>query len=221
MELTLDTWITSDQHWAHRNIRAYCDRPDNHFEIMRRLWLERVQPEDTVLHLGDLVVYPKQEDIEYWIEGLTGKKYLLRGNHDKLNPRVYKEMGFTVLAPPAIRWQETVDHRGRHLRTPYLYWHSPQDGKRILFSHYPDRERLDWAVNIHGHIHNDPRAYQELPERDYRNVSVEVVDYAPQRLRDVLYGDAYAGRLGGRDTWREITPAREAQRRQKPAGARR
>lgn len=212
LDLSLDSWVTADSHFGHRRIGDYCDRPDDHFALMRRLWLERVKDDDVVLHLGDLVVYPKPWQIEEYLEGLPGRKYLLLGNHDKLKKPAYKELGFTVLDRPHVQWQEVVDHRGRRHKNPCLYWHSPVDGKRVLFSHYPDPVRLDWTVNVHGHIHNDRRSYDSLPERDYRNVSVEVVDYAPQRLRDVLHGNAYAGKLSGRDAWREIAPEPEARR---------
>lgn len=214
-ELTLDSWVTADSHFAHKNIQRYCDRPEDHFALMRRLWREQVQEDDIVLHLGDLVVYPKGEAWRY-LDGLPGQKYLLLGNHDKEQRSFYAKWGFTVLDRPEIHWQEVVDHRGRRHQNPCLYWHSPTDGKRILFTHYPDPARLDWSVNVHGHIHNDRRAYDSLPERDYRNVGVEVVDFAPQRLRDVLYGDAYAGKLSGRDTWRDVDPALEAARQTRP-----
>jgi calcineurin-like phosphoesterase family protein len=230
LQLSLDTWIVSDSHFGHRNIGRYCERPDNHFDLMRDLWLDRVAPSDQVLHLGDLAVYCSEDEARFWCEDLPGRKSLLLGNHDKFGKPFYlKELGFTVLDRPLVLWHDLLERRDpqtaslsgrkakagreKRKRTPYLYWHSPRDGKRILFSHYPDSERLDWSINVHGHVHNDSRPYRQLPERDYRNVSVEVVGYGPVRLEDVLYGDAYAGKLGGAGVWRDASPEPETARR--------
>lgn len=206
MDITLDTWITSDQHWGHKRIAEYTNRPADHFELMRERWLEQVSPGDTVLHLGDLAVYADAETLRPYLRDLPGDKFLLFGNHDKMAPDFYSKFGFTVLGGKGVDRREFVDHRGRRKQMPCIYWHSPRDGKRILLSHYPDSDKHDWSVNIHGHIHNDSRAHDALPEHDYRNVSVEILDFGLARLEDVLYGDAYVGRLGdGRqDRWRAL-----------------
>ncbi len=165
--IDLDTWIVSDTHFGHPNIIKYCNRPINHNEIMVEWWRDLIKRDDTVLHLGDLAVWFGETE-DHWLRvaaGLNGQKYMLRGNHDLLADAKYGNLGFTVI-PEFI--QEFA-------------------GGRVLFSHYPDTTRLDdWDVNIHGHIHNNPYDPKYPQGRDYRNVSIEVMNYKPTRLRDLL-----------------------------------
>lgn len=169
--LTLDSWITSDHHWEHPRIREYQHRPVRHFEIMRERWFERVGEDDVVLHLGDLVCFGDPERYPFWLEGLPGRKYLIRGNHDKCSREWYAEAGFTVIG------------RGDKVHR----WHAP-DGRIVAFTHAPDTESWGWDVNVHGHIHANPY-WSGTPHEDYRNVSVEVTGYAPVRLSAVLADD--------------------------------
>lgn len=188
--LTLDTWVTSDQHWSHANIRVYQHRPENHFELMYNNWNSRVKDNDTVLCLGDLVCFGHLNTHPWYLDGLRGKKYLLLGNHDKHTAEWYEKAGFTVLG-----------------RKPFL-WVAPDD-TIVCFSHEPDTPDGfhhpylgGWDVNIHGHIHANPY-YSSTPMDDYRNVCVEVTNYGPVRLQDVLYGDAGRKRVDMLDTQSE------------------
>lgn len=172
--LTLDSWVTADQHWEHPRIREYQGRPADHFEVMRERWLDRVAPDDVLLHLGDVVCFGDRERHPFWLDGLPGRKYLLRGNHDEHSDDWYRAAGFEVL--------------GRGNR-PYT-WVVP-DWCIAAFSHEPiTQDRFgysdpDWDVNVHGHIHAN-ELWDPLPGKEYRNACVEVTDYAPVRLRDIL-----------------------------------
>lgn len=177
--LTLDTWITSDSHWSHNNIRKYQGRPENHFELMQIKWNSRVGHNDTIFHLGDLVCYGDVDNHPWFLDDLKGHKYLLRGNHDKHSDEWYERAGFTVVGDKPILWE-----------SPYgmvCFSHEPHYDGSMSWNGY-----LPWDVNIHGHIHSNPY-YSTTPDLDFRNVCVEVTDYAPVRLRDVLEGKA--GRL--------------------------
>jgi calcineurin-like phosphoesterase family protein len=133
---------------------------------MRIRWEEAVGPQDTVLHLGDLVCFEKSASYAELIASLPGHKLLLRGNHDKHAWPWYEAAGWTVLG-----------------RNPIL-WHRPDNGKVICFSHEPC-DLGGWSINVHGHIHANP--YYDPSSFDVRrNVCVEVTGYAPLRLRDVL-----------------------------------
>ncbi len=163
MNINLDTFIISDTHFGHNNIVKYCDRPENHDEIMFDKWLGAVSIDDTVLHLGDLTF--KNKDFMN-IGILPGKKFLIKGNHDHKKDSFYNDLGFTIVED-GISFQ--------------------QGPRKIIFSHYPvkDRERY-WDINIHGHIHNNGYVTLEDNGRRFINVSVEVMDYTPTKLRDIL-----------------------------------
>lgn len=54
------TWLTSDTHYGHENIIAYCNRPygsaaEMSYDFARR-WNDIVAPEDLVYHLGDFAM---------------------------------------------------------------------------------------------------------------------------------------------------------------------
>ena len=170
MNVTLDTWIISDTHFNHDNIVKYCGRPENHTQLIEDNWFAAIAADDTVLHLGDLFMGPRRDSLTI-LERLPGRKHFIKGNHDKQPDRLYADLG----------WKRVED---------FVYF---RDGNyRILFSHYPDTEHLaDWTVNIHGHIHNN--GYPEGTDfnRDYRNVSIEVMDYKPVKLRDILYAGKF------------------------------
>ncbi len=163
----LPFYITSDSHFFHDNIIKYCQRPYDHEIMMVTRW-QRVVPWDaTVLHLGDLFF---GGDLGYEkfktsiAPRLTGKKYLILGNHDKRN-RDYEALGFTVLKP------FSVDYRGYE----------------VSFDHYPKLIPIgDKRLHLHGHIHNHGYAREEKERLGNINVSVEVTDYRPHRATRLL-----------------------------------
>lgn len=169
MEISLDTYIVSDTHWLHKNIIKYCNRPMHHDRLMEKNWHEIVGPQDEVLHLGDLMVWFNQVLINEASEiasRLPGKKYLIRGNHDKLKTAQLAKIGFTEVPEFIQTFGQT----------------------RILFSHYPDTERIGtWDLNVHGHIHNNDH-HSDLDTRSHKyiNVSIEMMDYKPVKLRDII-----------------------------------
>jgi calcineurin-like phosphoesterase family protein len=191
MNITLDTWIISDTHFFHDNIVKFCNRPETHNELMLELWRIWVRPSDTVLHLGDLFMGKgaREKFIELAPE-LTGDKYMIRGNHDKQTDSWYERHGFKMVGDLLGHFvEEDITRDGtpyqNHVKNYGFYWN--YKGDRILFSHYPDTNLLDWTINVHGHIHNNPPSHAlRKTGKDYRNVGVEVLNYAPVRLGDVL-----------------------------------
>lgn len=147
---------------------------------MVRAWYERVEADDLILHLGDLAYRGGSR----CVPPLPGVKLLLPGNHDTKSVSWYRDCGFQVLHEPI----SVYESRAGLLRYRHgLLWTAP-DERLVLLSHWPDRD-LVWDVNVHGHIHNNGWP-PDLPNRDYRNVSVEVTGFAPVRLRDALRGAA-------------------------------
>lgn len=155
------TWLIADTHFGHAKISVHCDRPPNVDHLMTTRWHEEVRPTDHVLHLGD--VGWKGQAIPY----LPGIIHYIPGNHDHRRDReMLAGIGWEML-PKRMRW------------------------KLIVFSHYPlaDGRWGNTQTNIHGHIHNNGWP-ANLLLRDRRNVSVEVIDYRPVRLGQVLRGQA-------------------------------
>lgn len=177
MEITLDTWIVSDTHFGHENIVRYCNRPENHNDVMLARWNAVVGDDENVLHLGDLIF--RNIPGSLYARQLKGRKYLLKGNHDSGSLSWFVDRGFERLEERQIPWE--------------------YEDKQVIFSHQPISALAKWDINIHGHIHNNGWEPTTDVTRDYRNVSVEVMDYTPVRLRDILENGKYQG-IGGH-TW--------------------
>ena len=156
------TWIISDTHFFHENIGRYCDRPDGWQEMIIENWNHLIQPGDVVLHVGDLAL-GKRENIEGLVPLLSGKLYLIRGNHDGRSKGFYQRLGITLVPDP--------------------YQMEHPSGLTLIFSHRPILPLEPGVLNLHGHIHNSL-----APELDARHVNlcVEIRDYRPSRLKDVL-----------------------------------
>lgn len=147
-------WVTSDNHYGHKRIIGYANRP---FETVRIMdaemihrWNERVKPEDLVIHLGDfsLTSRKRMRDIRNRLNGTI----ILIGNasHDHNKYRMSKE-GFIVADDKIII-------------------------EDMIFTHEPMEEVPYGKWNIHGHIHEAKTSGRRI------NVCVEQTDYYPVSL---------------------------------------
>ena len=90
------TFVISDTHFNHDLIltfKDYIGKPVREFDSVEQMnecmmdnWVSVVKPEDTIIHLGDVLFGENKVD---WLEAnfakLPGKKHLILGNHD--NPK--------------------------------------------------------------------------------------------------------------------------------------
>jgi calcineurin-like phosphoesterase family protein len=163
----LPFYIISDTHFYHENIVKYAGRPYDHEVMMINRW-EKVVPKDaTIVHLGDLFFGGDEGFLNFFTyitPRLTGKKYLVLGNHDKRS-RDYETLGFEVIKPFSVRYR----------------------GYEVSFDHYPKLlPEGEKKIHVHGHIHNHTYARDEPKREGNVNVSVEVMDYRPHRMTRLL-----------------------------------
>lgn len=158
-------WVTSDNHYFHRNINLYepC-RPPDCDQVMLERWNETVGENDILFHLGDIAL-GKREQLEALAPKLHGRIFLIRGNHDrsgKANADWYRSLGFT-LVPDDF----TIDYQG---------W-------TVTFSHRPDpaKTRYPKHLQVHGHIHS-----RLWDNRRHINISVEHTDFRPVAVTELL-----------------------------------
>jgi len=167
------TWLISDTHFGHEScytkfvdsrtgepIRPWAQSAREGDEIMQETWNARVRPGDKVYHLGDVAIPRRGLKC---MEGLHGRKVLIRGNHDIFKMKDYAEY--------------FDDIRGTHKLAD------------VILSHYPlHPESIPvWCRGIiHGHTHSN---LVRLPndERDtrYENVSIEHTDCGPIEFEEV------------------------------------
>lgn len=163
--LRMDSWIISDSHFGHDNIRKHYERPANHDFIIYDNWKKMVGSKDIILHLGDLTVWygMKQSIWESACADLPGRKWMIKGNHDNRSDEFYEELGFRIVPPFTAKIG--------------IF--------RIHFSHYPvDEKTDDFDFNFHGHIHNNVKDAKQMEW--HRNVSIETMNYRPIEIGDVL-----------------------------------
>ena len=117
-------YFTSDQHFRHKNIIKYCERPfatidDMETAIIKR-YNKKVSPNDTVFFVGDFSLYIKMEELNYFLKNMHGFKILIKGNHDRLSRNKYLEAGFDEFCKTGVTLKYKnksfyVTHRPRYL----------------------------------------------------------------------------------------------------------
>jgi calcineurin-like phosphoesterase family protein len=177
-------FFTSDTHFGHVNIIAYCNRPFASVPEMNegliRRWNDRVGPNDTVYHLGDFAMGPKGVWREYR-RRLNGRIVFTLGNHDAPLDR------FRAILRPDDEWGTDRLYTSSSGLVISLA-HIPPDHDevrpgegRLLRSNSTPQVRADLAFC--GHVHTQ---WQVNPKNGAINVGVDIWGYEPKTLDDIL-----------------------------------
>lgn len=172
----------SDLHIGHKNAIGFDERPfwnveEQNEEIIKR-WNEVVTKNDDVYILGDFA-WKNDMGLEV-IRQLKGRKYLICGNHDKLNAELYKQ----------FEWVKD-------------YAEIKDDGEKLVLCHYPIAhwKNADYGIILlYGHIHGetgrDNRPFAEykeamknrgIPYRCYNvGCMLPYMNYQPRTLKYIL-----------------------------------
>ena len=156
--------FSSDFHFGHRNVIAYCNRPFASVEEMNealvRIWNEQVKPDDEIYLVGDFSLNPKwSKEI---VPKLNGNKYLIHGNHDATFPHKHNRKQIKMVQRYLEDgWKGVHDSLNLTL----------SNGTNVLLSHLPYAPRpsgdlLNYDVRylqhrpedrgmilLHGHLH--------------------------------------------------------------------
>ncbi|MHC4647877.1 MAG: metallophosphoesterase family protein [Planctomycetota bacterium] len=160
-------YFTADTHFGHENIIRYCTRPFESAEHMDRelmhYWNCRVEPDDTVYHLGDFTLANEHQARDYFHQ-LNGRIFIL-GNawhHDSRWLPVVEQVGTSGkqakmgLAPfySASHHQVTILPAMHILEFPE--YGSGGHSQALVLCHYPlavwDRRHYG-SWHLHGHSH--------------------------------------------------------------------
>ena len=80
-------YFISDTHFYHKKIIKYVNRPFKDVEEMNNTlinnWNKRVKHKDEVYILGDFSFGNKEQTLDL-LNKLNGRKYLIKGNHDRV-----------------------------------------------------------------------------------------------------------------------------------------
>jgi len=154
-------WFTADPHFDHENIIEYCKRPFKNIGEMNRVIVGRhnskVCPTDIVYFIGDISLSKSPFLIERFVNRLNGIKFLILGNHDKLNPFDYVDMGFVSV-------------------------HTSLEKEGIVMVHDPAISCVDRSKTfLCGHIHELFKV-----QKNVINVGVDVWDFFPVSLEQIM-----------------------------------
>ena len=159
-------WIWSDQHFFHKNIIAYSERPYadvlhmNYSLMMNHNKL--VGKNDVVIWAGD-VGFAADWKINRELRQYNGYKILVVGNHDLDHSRMR-----------LLEFDEI--HVAYELDLPE---------SKCVITHYPLTKVPDGMINIHGHEHADPGKVHNEISNQHINVCLELHQYAPISLTEI------------------------------------
>ena len=157
----MSLFVTSDQHWGHKNIILYCRRPFKTVEEMNETmiinWNNVVGESDTILHLGDFAL-TSQQHLRSIRDRLNGDIILIPGNHDHAS----RLRNYDIFVLDSLFSEGVTINMGN-----------------LIFTHRPLLNIPGCMVNVHGHIHDKP-SYGK-----YLNVSVDVTNYTPLSIKEV------------------------------------
>ncbi len=183
----VNRFVISDTHFGHTNswekfkladgspLRPFTSTEEMD-ETMIERWNAKVKPQDTVYHLGDVVINKKYLHL---VSRLNGRKILIRGNHDIFGDDDYYNVGFEQI------------HGVRVFVDKFILSHIPL---------HPDCVTERFKVNVHGHLHANeitrkivtkpfaPVGQQEVIDQidpRYLCVSVEHTNYEPLHFDEV------------------------------------
>lgn len=163
----MNIYISSDTHFGHDKMIELCGRPIG-FENLIVKGFKVLQPDDLLIHLGDICIGKDAERHEQYIQPIKCKKILCKGNHDQKSNSWYLSHG----------WDFVCDSFAD------VYF-----GKRIVFSHIPQRYMGQFDINIHGHFHNSDFREQELAHlvsRYHKLLAIENTNYKLVNLKDFI-----------------------------------
>ena len=204
MIIAEETFIISDTHFGDYDSVA------NGFDkYLVNNWNKTVSENDTALHLGDFTSDDSLKALEGKIRKygklLNGRILLIRGNHDTAPTEVYDTAGIGIIDEFKNPWYSAVSGTVKDMKI--LFSHYPiKDLYPILnhrnycvqdygYNYCPDDnpfkfpiEQLEaifvknkFDINIHGHIHNKIKLFDNLI-----NVSPDNIGYAPVKLGELL-----------------------------------
>lgn len=172
----------SDLHIGHKNILRFDNRPfwnisDQNEEMIKR-WNTAVTNNDEVYILGDFA-WQNDMGLEV-VKQLKGKKFLILGNHDRLNQLLRQEFEWT-------KDYAEIKDGGRSVvlcHYPIAHWHNADYGTIHLYGH------------IHGDSGRDNRPFNEYRQTMRRrgfpyecyNVGcmLPYMDYTPRTLDYII-----------------------------------
>lgn len=162
-------FFTSDYHFGHNNIIRYDDRPFKDVHHMAETIIENhnsvVSNEDEYYFLGDFCFNRKYT--EGYLERMNGKKFFIKGNHDKSRDILMFEKYGTYLGEQCML-------------------HTPEHNIDVVLNHFAMRV---WDKHHHGSIHlygHSHMSLEKYPNGKSMDVCIIGNNYFPYEIKDII-----------------------------------
>lgn len=168
-------FVTSDTHFGHNRDFVWKARGFESVEEMNQAIVQRwnsvVAFEDTVYHLGDVMLGGDNTAGLELLKQLNGTIHIIAGNHDTpTRIKLYQEAGFTVEYATVLKYKK------------YSFY----------LSHYPtitDNGEItslrQGMCNLFGHTHQESNFYNQNPLMYH--VGMDSHDCYPVNLDNIIY----------------------------------
>lgn len=185
-------FFTSDTHFGHKFILTAGEgRPfasiEEHDEALVENWNSVVGPDDTVVHLGDVVMGTRTENLQI-IKRLNGTKILIPGNHDYVSAvekesrrerymPIYGEVFDRILPDIVIIGSVAISH--------YPPAEIPDHGEEDRYPHMRPPSYSNTILFIHGHTHQTDTITYLPGGRMAVSVGVDANDWRPVPIEEL------------------------------------
>lgn len=190
----MSIFYISDLHINHDNVIRFDNRPFKNIQDMwitiRDNWNNKVHSSDTVYILGDFI-WSKEPTWAFYIKQLSGKKILVRGNHD---PKEFSKET-RQLFDKVVETLEITDN-GRHV----IMSHYPMLAHKgdynpdvyMLYGHVHKTRELDYTQEFRNIIRSRIAGNRGEPLGQILHVGCmePYMNYTPRTLDEVIAGDA-------------------------------
>lgn len=161
-----DLFFTSDEHYGHKKIIEFCNRPFASVEEMTERMVEnhnaKVSKGSRVYHLGDMFFKMHHMDALKVLDRLNGQHYLVLGNHDEIVDQIAHK--FVWVKP---------------------FFELKVNKHPVTLFHYPMRtwKRREYgAWHLYGHVHG---RFDSEPYGLSFDVGVDSWNYEPVSYEEV------------------------------------
>jgi calcineurin-like phosphoesterase family protein len=169
----METYFIADNHFCHKNIIKYENRPFNSVAEMDRVmiqkWNAKVSRGDKVYILGDFILDRNPDKAIEIIDKLNGNLYMIKGNHDQILKNQYVKSKFI--------WVKD-------------YAEIKVDDKPVILCHYPfevwNKSHYN-SISVYGHIHSNPCI--RYPKMNQLNAGVDINKFEPVTLNEMRFNN--------------------------------
>lgn len=173
----------SDLHFSHKNVLSFDNRPFSSLEEMEQVlvsnWNSRVEKNDEVYVLGDMFWY--NQEAPRILSELKGRKYLILGNHDRVNAEMAKHFVWCNKRLEMIK----------------------DEGQKVVLCHFPiahwdGQMHTPQTIHLYGHIHQgrDTRPFKKYGKMWEEEIGmtfkaanvgcmVDYMGYTPRTLEEI------------------------------------